>query len=96
MRPSVRSSDFPLALLERAAGHLDVLLLNRVAHLVDRQPVRVQLLDVDDDVDFARPVAAHGDGADAVDRLERALDLLVGDFGQRAQARRLAREHERS
>ena len=46
--------DLPLALLERAAGNLDVLLLNRVAHLVDRQAARVQLLDVDDDVDFAR------------------------------------------
>ena len=58
-RPSVRRPDLPLALLERAAGDLDVLLLNGVAHLVDRQAVRVQLLDVDDDVDFARPVAAH-------------------------------------
>ena len=52
-------ADLPLALLERAAGNLDVLLLDRVAHLIDRQAVRVQLLDVDDDVDFARPVAAH-------------------------------------
>ena len=51
--------DLPLALLERAAGNLDVLLLDRVAHLVDRQAVRVQLLDVDDDVNLARPVAAH-------------------------------------
>ncbi len=86
--------DLPLALLERPAGNLDVLLLNRVAHLVDRQAVRVQLLDVDDDVNFARPVAADGDGADAVDRLQRALDLLVGDLGQRAQARALPRDDQ--
>ena len=51
----------PLALLDRAAGNLDVLGDHRVAHLLDRQAVRVQLLDVDDDVDLAGAVAADGD-----------------------------------
>ena len=47
-----------LALLDRAAGDLDVLRDQRVAYLRNRQPVGVQLLDVDDDVDF--PGAAAG------------------------------------
>ena len=38
---------------------------------VDRQPVRIQLLDVDDDVDLAGAAAGDGDLADAVDRLDR-------------------------
>ena len=61
----------PLALLDRAAGDLDVLGDQRVAHLGHRQPVRVQLLDVDDDVDLAGAAAGEADLADAVDRLDR-------------------------
>ena len=60
-----------LALFDRAAGNLDVLATHRVADLLDRQPVGVQLLDVDDDVDFAGAAAAEIDLADAVDRLDR-------------------------
>ena len=45
--------ELALALLDRPAGDLDVLRDERVAHLRHRQPVRVQLLDVDDDVNFA-------------------------------------------
>jgi hypothetical protein len=55
--------------------------------------VRIQLLDVDDDVDFASAIAAHRDSTYAVNRFERAHHLLVGDLGERAQARARAREH---
>ena len=78
-----------LALLDRAAGNLDVLGDDRVAHLGHRQPVRVQLLDVDDDVDLAGAAAGEADLADAVDRLDDAGDLLVGQLGQRPQAHRV-------
>ena len=61
----------PLALLDRAARDLDVLGDDRVAHLGHRQAVRVQLLDVDDDVDLAGAAAGEADLADAVDRLDR-------------------------
>ena len=77
-----------LALLDRAAWDLDVLGDERVAHLGHRQAVRVQLLDVDDDVDFARAAAGEADFADAVDGLDDPRDLLVGELGQRAQAHR--------
>jgi hypothetical protein len=77
----------PLALLERTAGDLDVLALNRLAHLIDRQASCAQLLDVDDDVDLAGAAAVHRDVADPVHRLEGALDLFVRDLGQYPQAR---------
>ncbi len=84
-----------LALLDRAARDLDVLRHDRVAHLGDRQPVRVELLDVDDDVDLAGAAAGEADLADAVDRLDHARDLLVGQLGERAQAHRVGRHDER-
>ena len=70
MRPSVRRPTSHASLLERAAGDLDVLGLDGVPHLIDRHAVRVQLLDVDDDVDLAAEIAAHRHFADAVHRLE--------------------------
>ena len=84
-----------LALLDRAARDLDVLGDESVAHLAHRQLVRVQLLDVDDDVDLARAAAGEADLADAVDRLDDARDLLVGDLGERAQAHRVRRDDQR-
>ncbi len=84
-----------LALLDGAAGNLDVLRDHGVAHLRHRQPVRVQLLDVDDDVDLARAAAGDGDLADAVDGLDDTGYLLVGNLGQRPQAHRVRRHHHR-
>ncbi len=84
-----------LALFDRAARNLDVLGHDRVAHLRHRQAVRVQLLDVDDDVNLARPAAAEIDFADAVHRLDRPLHLLVGDLGERPEAHRIGRQHDR-
>ena len=86
-------ADFPFALLERAARNFDVLLLDRVAHLIDRETAGVQLLDIDHDVDFARPIAADAHVADAVHGFQRPLDLLVGNLGQRSQADAFAGEH---
>ena len=93
-RPSVRRPTSHLPCSSVPPGISTFSCLNGVHHLVDRQSVRIQLLDVDDDVDFARAIAAHRHGADAVDRFERALHLLVGDLGERAKARARAREHE--
>ena len=83
------------ALLDGAPGDLDVLRDDGVAHLRDRQPVRVELLDVDDDVDLARAGAGDRDLADAVDRLNRPRHLLVRDLGERPQAHRVGRHHQR-
>ena len=80
-----------LPLFEQPAGNFDVLLLHRVAYLIDRQAVRVQLLHIDHDLDFARATAGEADLPDAVDRFEAALHLLVGDFGERPQAHRVGR-----
>ena len=87
MRPSVRRPTSHLPCSSVPPGISTFSFRIAFTHLVDRQPVRIQLLDVDDDVNFAGAVAADGDGADAVDRFERALHLLVGDLGERAQAR---------
>ena len=46
-----------LALLDRAAGDFHVLRDDGVAQLGHRQPVRIELLDVDDDVDLAGAAA---------------------------------------
>ena len=76
----------PFALLDGAARNLDVLRDDGVADLGHRQAVRVQLLDVDDDVDLAGAAAGQADLADAVDGLDGAGDLLVGELGERPQA----------
>ena len=81
--------DFGFALLDRAARHLDVLALDRVAHLRDREPVGIQFLEVDHDVDFARATASERHFSDAVDRLDAALDVLVRNLGERPQAHRI-------
>ena len=58
--PSERAQhQLRVALLDAAAGHLDVLGDDRVTDLRPRQAVRVQLLDVEDDVDFARAAAGR-------------------------------------
>ena len=81
--------DLGLALLERAAGDLDVLataIASRTWSI--GQAVRVELLDVDDEwISRARPPASDTSPTPSTD-LERALDLLVGDLGERAQAHR--------
>jgi len=85
----------PGALFDRAAGDLDVLLLNRVAHLPDGQAAGVELLDVHHDVDLTGAAAAERDRANAVYRFERALHLLVGDFRERADRHLLRRQDDR-
>ena len=86
--------DFGLPLLDGAPWRLDVLRHDCIAHVGDRQPVGVQLLKIDDDVHFAGATAADRHLADAVDGFDRALDLLVGDLGQRPQAHRLGRHDD--
>ena len=86
--------ELPLALLDGAPRDLDVLGDDGVAHLRHRQPVGIQLLDVDDDMDLAGAAAGEADLADAVDGLNRAGDLLVGELGDRAQAHRLGRDDQ--
>ncbi len=85
----------PLALFDRSARHLDVLVDQRAAHLIERQAEGVELLDVDDDVDFAGAAAGDADLADAVGGLNHPRDLLVGDLGQRSQAHVLRRHDHR-
>ena len=87
--------ELSLALLDRATRDLDVLGDDRVAHLRHRQVVGVQLLDVDDDMDLASASAGEADLADAIDGLNRAGDLLVGELGDRPQTHRLGRDDQR-
>src|SRR5712691_11686291 len=94
MRPMVRRLTSHLPCSSVPPGISTFLLLDGVPHLIDRQAVRVQLLDVDDDVDLARALAADAHGANAVDRFQRTRDLLIRDLGQRAQAGRIAREQK--
>ena len=65
------------ALLDRAAGNFHVLGDDGFAHLGHRQPVPVELLDIDDDVDLACAPSRDAHLADAVDRLNPAGDLLI-------------------
>ena len=87
--------ELPLPLLDDAPGDLDVLRGDGVADLCHRQPVRVQLLEIDHDVNLARTPAADRDVADAVDRLDDPRDLLVRELGQSPQAHDLRRHHDR-
>ena len=94
-RPERAQQQLALALLDRAARDLDVLRDDGVADLGDRQPVRVELLDVHDDVDLAGAPAGEAHFADAVHGLDHAGDLLVGQLGERAQAHRVGGHDER-
>jgi hypothetical protein len=81
-------------LLDGTARDLDVLGNHGVADLLNRQAVRVQLLDVNDDVDFTRPSTANLHLTDAIHRLDRPLHLLVGDLGQGPKAHRVGRNQD--
>ena len=70
IRPSVRSRICPFPCSTTPPGTSMFSDGDGLADLRHRQPVRVQLLEVDDDVDLARAPAADRDVADAVDRLD--------------------------
>ena len=80
MRPIVRSATSDGPGDEVAAGDLDVLALDRGPHLVDGQPVGVEPVGVQQQLDLALPLAVEADRADVLQRLEDLLDLLVGDL----------------
>ena len=73
------------ALVDAAAGDLDVLRPQRVAHLLDRESGRPPAVGVDEDVDRALPAADQDHRADAAARSRCLLDLLLGDLGDLAQ-----------
>ena len=87
--------ELAFALLYRTARDFDVLGDDRVAHLRQRQSVRIQLLDVDDDVNLTGAAARDRHLTDAVGRLNRPRDLLVRKLRQRPQAHRVGRDHDR-
>ncbi len=80
-RPRVRSVTDCGALVDAAAGDLDVLRLKRARHVGDRQVVGAQAIGVEPDVDLPLPAAEHEHLADAVDALELAPQHLVGVLG---------------
>ena len=94
-RPSVRRriSDLPCSTVPPGTSMFSAAM--RVPDVLDREPVAVQLLDVDDDVDLAGAAAAEIDLADAVDGLDGAFHLLVGELRQRPQAHRVRRQDDR-
>ena len=65
---------------EVAAGNLDVLARDRGPHLIDGQPVRVEPIGVQQQLDLAPAIALQLDRPDILHRLEHLLDLLVGDL----------------
>ena len=72
------------ALIDAAAGHLDVLRLQRPRDVGDRQVVGAQAIGVEPDVDLALPAAEDEHLADAGDALELAPQHLVGVLGDLA------------
>jgi hypothetical protein len=89
-RPSVRSSSWPLPCSTVPLRVLDVSATMRVAHLGHRQAVRVELFDVDDDVDLAGAASRRGlTLADAVDRsgMARAICFSVSAGASAGSAR---------
>ena len=72
-------------LVEPAAGQLEVLPLDRVAHLADRQALRRQPVRVDGDVDGAFLAAEHEHLPDPGERLDVLLHLPAGELGLLAQ-----------
>ena len=64
-----------LALVDAAAGDLDVLRPDRALHLVDRQAVGGEPVGVEHDVDGALEPADERHRADAALRLDVLLDL---------------------
>jgi hypothetical protein len=89
------------ALLEAAAGEVDVLGANAPRHGVDRQAELRELLLVDEDLDFVLVATAHLDRRRALDRLQVGLEAVVGKAAQSLEAfearalRRVGRVQER-
>ena len=77
-RPRVRSVDRLRALIDAAAGNLDVLRLQRARDVGDRQVVAAQAIGVEPDVDLPLAAAEDEHLADAVDALELPAQHLVG------------------
>jgi hypothetical protein len=77
-------ADFGRPAHNAPAGGLDVLLLDGALHVLGRQPVTGQLVEVEQDVDLplAPPTDAHA--AHSVHRFQGAPDGLVADLGQLA------------
>ena len=94
-RPSVRSSSWPLPCSTVPPGISTFSATTASRTCGDRQAVRVELLDVHDDVDLAGAPAGETHFADAVHGLDHAGDLLVGQLGERAQAHRVGGHDER-
>ena len=65
---------------EASARNFDVLPDDSITHLIDRESVCVEAVGIEQQLDFAFPLALEGDRADALQRLEVLLDLLVDDF----------------
>jgi hypothetical protein len=72
--------DFGRSRRKVAAWDLDVLALDGGSHLIDRETVGVHAVGVEQQLDFALTLAVETDRADALERFENLLDLLVGDF----------------
>ena len=96
MRPDRRSSSCPLPCSTAPPGISTFSATTASRTWVDRQPVRVELLDVDDDVDLAGAAAGDGHLADAVDRLDGSREICLSAIS--VSVRRLiasGRDHQR-
>src|SRR5215211_6841111 len=77
-------------LVDAAAGDLHVVCRDSLPDLAGTESVCGKFLDIDLDVQLTRPAARHSHFADAVDRLQRTPDPLIGDLGQGPQPLRAA------
>ncbi len=74
-----------LAFFDATAGHFHVLHAYRGGHVDRRNIERAHLVRIDPDFHFALPATDDLDVADAVNRFDQPLDLLVRDVGHFAQ-----------
>src|SRR5262245_14616204 len=69
-------------LIDAAAGNFYILRTDRISNLIDRQPVRLQFVCIQPQIDFPSAPANDVDRANSSHRFETLFDLLVGDFRQ--------------
>lgn len=74
--------DFALALIDLAAGQLQILGAERLGDLQNREVVGAQALGIELDANLAFPASVDGDLAHAVDRLKALFDLAVDQLGK--------------
>ena len=80
--------ELALACFNPTARQFHVLQFYRIGHVSRRNIEGAHLVRIDPDFHFTQPAADDFHVADSIDRFDHALDLLVGNVGDLAQAAR--------